>query len=113
MNTLKKHGFFWVMLGLFVGSLTAHFVFAWFAYLSNEQDYWVTVMRDMFENWQSEMLQLMLQIVLIAYLWFVGSPSSHSEEERLEAKVDWMCEQLHQHEYIKFKHFIERQYPKK
>lgn len=101
------------MLALFAGSLMAHFVFSWYAHLSEEQDYWTTVLRDMFENWQSEMLQLMLQIVLIAYLWFVGSPSSHSEEERMEAKIDWMNEQLNQQEYIKFKKFIEGKYPKK
>lgn len=113
MNTLKKHGFFWVMLLLFVGSLTAHFIFAWFAHESNEQDYFTTVMRDMFENWQSEMLQLMLQISLIAYLWFVGSPSSHSEEERMEAKMDWIMNQLNPQDAAEFKKWVEVKYPKK
>lgn len=101
------------MLGLFLGSLLAHFIFSWFAHQSQEQDFFHVVMRDMFENWQSEMLQLMLQIVLIAYLWFVGSPSSHSEEERMEAKLDFMNEQLNSVEYSKFRKFIEQKYPKK
>lgn len=113
MNTFKKHGFFWVMLALFVGSLSAHFIFAWFAHIEQEQDYWTTTLRDMFENWQSEFLQLMLQIALIAFLWFVGSPSSHSEEERLESKIDWIMNQLNGIEADKLRKELEQRFPKK
>lgn len=78
------------MLVLFSGSLLAHFIFAYYAHIEQEADYWTAILRDMFENWQSEMLQLMLQISLIAYLWFAGSLLSHSEEERMEQKIDWL-----------------------
>ena len=122
MNTLKRHGFFWVMLALFVGSLAAHWVTAWVIFVDEETEhgkpivfstYFVEVLRQTMENWQSEMLQLILQISLISYFWFVGSPSSKSEEDRLEAKVDWLMEQLNEPEASNFKRYLDKRYPKK
>jgi hypothetical protein len=60
----------------------------------------------MFENWQSETLQLMLQISLIAYLWFAGSLLSHSEES-MEQKIDWLMDQLNGIEAEKIKKELE------
>ena len=34
------------------------------------------MLRDTFENWQSEFLQLIWQVVGLAYFLYVGSPSS-------------------------------------
>ena len=44
--------------------------------------------RDTFENWQSEFLQLLWQVVGLAYFLYIGSPSSKENDDRLEAKVD-------------------------
>jgi hypothetical protein len=44
--------------------------------------------RDIFENWNAGFLQLLWQVVGLAYLLYLGSPSSHANDARLEAKVD-------------------------
>jgi len=41
-----------------------------------------------FENWQSEFLQLLWQVVGLAYFLYLGSPSSKENDDRLEAKID-------------------------
>jgi hypothetical protein len=44
--------------------------------------------RDTFENWQSEFLQLLWQVVGLAYFLYIGSPSSKENDDRMEAKLD-------------------------
>jgi hypothetical protein len=44
--------------------------------------------RDTFENWQSEFLQLLWQVVGLAYFLYLGSPSSKENDDRVEAKID-------------------------
>jgi hypothetical protein len=44
--------------------------------------------RDTFENWQSEFLQLLWQVVGLAYFLYVGSPASKENDDRTEAKLD-------------------------
>jgi TnpA family transposase len=46
------------------------------------------MMRATFENWQSEFLQLLWQVVGLAYFLYVGSPSSKENDDRMEAKLD-------------------------
>jgi hypothetical protein len=46
------------------------------------------MLRDTFENWQSEFLQLLWQVVGLAYFLYIGSPSSKENDDRMEAKVD-------------------------
>ncbi|HEY0010347.1 MAG TPA: DUF6766 family protein [Candidatus Paceibacterota bacterium] len=92
-----KYGYVWVTLVLFLGSLIGHWVFAWFAFV-NEQvahgeaievsGYLVEVLRDTFENWQSEFLQLIWQVAGLAYLLYLGSPQSKEGDDRLEDKID-------------------------
>ncbi|HEY8383684.1 MAG TPA: DUF6766 family protein [Microvirga sp.] len=93
----KRYGYAWVTLGFFLVSLIGHWVFAWFAYVSEQQahaqpiqvsDYFVEVMRDTLENWQSEFLQLLWQVGGLAILLFVGSPQSKEGDDRMEAKID-------------------------
>ena len=48
--------------------------------------------RDTFENWQSEFLQLLWQVVGLAYFLYVGSPSSKENDDRMEAKLDALLE---------------------
>ena len=65
ISGLKKKGYLWVTLVLFVLSLSLHWFFGWKAFV-NEQlehnqpavvsEYVVEMMRDTMENWQSEFL---------------------------------------------------------
>ena len=48
--------------------------------------------RDTFENWRSEFLQLLWQVVGLAYFLYVGSPSSKEKDDRVEAKIDALLE---------------------
>lgn len=36
MGRLKKRGYVWVTLGFFLVSISAHWVFAWFAYVQEQ-----------------------------------------------------------------------------
>ena len=51
-------------------------------------EYAIEVGRDTLENWQSEFLQLLWQIVGLAYFLYVGSPASKENDDRIEAKID-------------------------
>ena len=52
------------------------------------QGYVIEMGRDTFENWQSEFLQLLWQVVGLAYFLYVGSPGSKENSDRTEAKID-------------------------
>jgi len=99
----KKYGYAWITIAFFLGSLALHWFFGWKAYLGDAAahgqppqfgEYFVQMMRDTFENWQSEFLQLIWQVVGLAYFLYVGSPSSREATDRVEAKVDAL---LHLH----------------
>ena len=51
-------------------------------------EYLVELLRDTFENWQSEFLQLLWQVGGLAILLYVGSPHSKEGDDRMEAKLD-------------------------
>ena len=96
-STWKAYGYAWVTLGFFLISLIGHWLFGWFAYVSEQQahaqpiqvsDYLVEMSRDTFENWQSEFLQLLWQVGGLAILLYVGSPQSKEGDDRIEAKID-------------------------
>lgn len=97
MSIFQKYGFAWVTLGFLVISLIGHWVFGWFAYVDEQQThgasvevggYVVELLRQTFENWQSEFLQLLWQVVGLTILLYVGSPQSKESEDRSEAKLD-------------------------
>jgi hypothetical protein len=46
------------------------------------------------ENWQSEFLQLMWQVVGLSILWYVGSSQSKESDDRLEEKIDLIVQRL-------------------
>lgn len=92
-----RYGFAWVTIALFVITLTGHWIFGWFAYVREQLDhgqavevggYTIQMMRDTFENWQSEFLQLLWQVAGLALLLHVGSPQSKEGDDRMEAKID-------------------------
>ena len=97
MSPLKKYGFAWVTLGFLVLSLLGHWVFGWFSYVADQQmhdapveagGYVVEMLRETFENWQSEFLQLLWQVVGLTILLYVGSPQSKESEQRSEAMLE-------------------------
>jgi hypothetical protein len=97
LNVWSKYGFAWVTGAFFLFSLAGHWLFGWWAYVADQQqlgqpilfsEYAVEMGRDMFENWQSEFLQLLWQVCGLAILLYVGSPQSKEEEERNDAKLD-------------------------
>ena len=94
---MKRYAYLWITLAFFLISLGLHWYFGWQSYLSEAAehgrrpelaDYLSEMGRDTFENWQSEFLQLIWQVVGLAYFLYVGSPSSKENDDRLEAKVD-------------------------
>ena len=81
----KKYAYAWITLTFFLGSLLLHWYFGWLAFVDEASahgqapegaEYFREMMRDTFENWQSEFLQLLWQVVGLAYFLYLGSPSS-------------------------------------
>jgi hypothetical protein len=92
-----RYGFAWITSALFIITLSGHWIFGWYAYVDEQRalqqpievgGYTVQMMRDTFENWQSEFLQLLWQVAGLAILLHVGSPQSKEGDDRMEAKVD-------------------------
>jgi hypothetical protein len=122
MSILKKYGFAWVTLGFLIISLIGHWVFGWFAYVDDQQalsapvttdGYVVEMLRDTFENWQSEFLQLLWQVVGLTILLYVGSPQSKESEDRSEAKLDAILRKVDPEGAQKTLNSIARKYPDK
>lgn len=103
MTLWTRYSYAWITLILFLGALIGHWVFGWFAYVSEQTqhgapvqvgDYLITMLRDTMENWQSEFLQLLWQVGGLAFFLFVGSPQSKEEDDRLEEKLDLILRTL-------------------
>lgn len=98
---MKRYAYGWITLGLFLVSLGLHWIFGWYAYVDEARThaqiptlsaYLLEMGRDTFENWQSEFLQLLWQVVGLAYFLYVGSPASKENDDRMEAKIDALLE---------------------
>jgi hypothetical protein len=94
---IKGYAYGWLTMLFFLGSLFLHWWFGWSAFANEAAqhgqapevgEYTAEMLRDTFENWQSEFLQLLWQVLGLAYFLWLGSPSSHENDDRLEAKVD-------------------------
>jgi hypothetical protein len=92
-----RYGFFAFTLAFLLISMVGHWVFGWFAYVNDQQqhgaaisasDFSFEILRDTFENWQSEFLQLIWQVAGLAFLLHIGSPQSKEGDDRKEAKLD-------------------------
>jgi hypothetical protein len=75
-------------------------------------EYFVQMMRDTMENWQSEFLQLIWQVAGLAYLLYIGSPQSKEGDDRKEEKLDYIIEKLDPQNYEKLMKQWEQKYPK-
>jgi hypothetical protein len=102
-SVFKRYGFAWVTGGFFVVSLAGHWLFGWFAFVSEQRahqqpvavsEYVVQMTRDTLENWQSEFLQLLWQVAGLAMLLHVGSPQSKEGDDRVEAKIDYILQTI-------------------
>ncbi|HEU4651259.1 MAG TPA: DUF6766 family protein [Croceibacterium sp.] len=96
-GVLGKYSYAWLTLAFFLVSLVLHWHFGWQAFqeqarahgqLPQFAEFVTEAARDTFENWQSEFLQLLWQVVGLAYFLYLGSPSSKENDDRLEAKID-------------------------
>lgn len=97
LTVWKRYGFAWVTGGLFLFSLVGHWMAGWFEFVQEQQahgqaiefgPYAVQMLRGTLENWQSEFLQLVWQVVGLTYFLYIGSPQSKEEDDRLEDKID-------------------------
>ena len=97
LGIFGKYAYGWLTLCFFLGSLLLHWYFGWKSFLAEAQEhgqvaevseYLDQMLRDTFENWQSEFLQLLWQVLGLAYFLYVGSPSSKENDDRMEAKID-------------------------
>lgn len=102
-SIFKNYGFVWVTGGFFLISLIGHWFFGWYAYADEQyahnlaadfKGYEIEMLRDTFENWQSEFLQLIWQVAGLAMLLHVGSPQSKEGDDRIEAKIDAILLQI-------------------
>ena len=93
----RRYAYGWITLGFFLGSFLLHWYFGWETFVeeaaSHGQEpesaaYLNQMLRDTFENWQSEFLQLLWQVVGLTYFLYLGSPSSKENDDRMEVKID-------------------------
>ena len=93
----RRYAYGWITLGFFLGTLLLHWYFGWQSFVEEARSqgeapeqaaYLNQMLRDTFENWQSEFLQLMWQVLGLAYFLYVGSPSSKENDDRVELKID-------------------------
>lgn len=78
-------------------------MFGWFRFISKQRQHGqaievaafvIQMLRDTFENWQSEFLQLLWQVGGLAILLHIGLPQSREGDERKEAKLDMILRRV-------------------
>ena len=93
----RRYAYGWLTLAFFLGSLFLHWYFGWQDFLENARSHGETpefanfaneMGRETFENWQSEFLQLLWQVLGLAYFLYIGSPASKENDDRAELKLD-------------------------
>ena len=100
----RKYLYGWLTILFFLVSFALHWFFGWRTFVDDAAQqgqvpelsaYLNEMLRDMFENWQSEFLQLLWQVLGLAYFLYVGSPSSKESGDRVEAKIDALLRAHH------------------
>jgi hypothetical protein len=121
-SPFHKYSFLWVTLGFFLISLFGHWVFAWSAYVQEQDEhsrpvevveYFIETSRDTLENWQSEFLQLIWQVAGLAILLHIGSPQSKEGDERKEEKIEAILRAVDQKNAEETIEQLDKKYPKK
>ena len=84
----KKYAYAWITIAFFLISIVLHWLFGWYAFVDDAaqhgqqpqmSEYLVEMGRDTFENWQSEFLQLLWQVVGLAYFLYLGKEVAQKE----------------------------------
>jgi hypothetical protein len=97
LGALGKYSYAWLTLAFFLISAALHWYFGWQDFSEDARTHGEQpefspfanqILRETFENWQSEFLQLLWQVLGLAYFLYIGSPSSKENDDRLEAKID-------------------------
>ncbi|MBL8791829.1 MAG: hypothetical protein JNM45_15155 [Rhizobiales bacterium] len=100
---LGKYAYGWLTLAFFLVSLLLHWITGWHAFVAESSShgelpdlgtYSIEMLRDTFENWQSEFLQLLWQVVGLAYFLYIGSPASKENDDRMEEKIDTLLRRI-------------------
>jgi hypothetical protein len=122
MKIFKRYSFLVVTGMIFVMSLAAHWTYSWFMYLDQQRSlnqpvvftgYINKTMDEMAQNWQSEFLQVIWEVVGLTILRFAGSPMAKGGEERNEAILRKLLEKrLDPNEARQFLKELEQKYPK-
>jgi hypothetical protein len=103
-------------------SVSLHWLFAWYSYIREQNehnqpihlsDYFNETIRDTMENWQSEFLQLIWQVVGLSILWYVGSSQSKEADDRLEEKIDLLIQRLDSEKGKQLIQELDKKYPRK
>jgi hypothetical protein len=119
LGPFRRYAFLWVTLGFFLFSLAGHWLFAWFRFVEDQRahgqpvevgTYAVQTLETMFENWQSEFLQLIWQVAGLAFFLFVGSPQSREGQDVLEAKIDRILRKVDPEEGAQLIRELEQRY---
>jgi hypothetical protein len=70
------------------------------------------MLRDTFENWQSEFLQLIWQVAGLAFLIYIGSLQSKAGDERKEAKLDLILKSVNPEKADELINNLDTKYPR-
>ena len=85
---MKKHFQYWgalyILVLLFVGSFVGQFIYQ----VMLGKDDVIQFLAAVFENWQSEWIQLFVQALLIQALGHVLYKKEKEDQERIERKLD-------------------------
>ncbi|HEX5111428.1 MAG TPA: DUF6766 family protein [Saprospiraceae bacterium] len=121
-NIFKKFGFLWVTITLFIGSTIGLWHYNWKVYVADQKAhnepiemsaYFDQVLKSTFENWQSEFLEVIWEVLGLAFLFAVGSPVSKEGEERKEEKIDLLIKLLDPENGKKEIDKLNKKWPKK
>jgi uncharacterized protein DUF6766 len=121
MGVGRKYAYAWLTVLFFTISIAGHWYFGWRAYVTEQtefhhsiqlSDYATQWARDMFENWQSEFLQLLWQVCGLAFFLYVGSPQSKEGDDRHEAKLDAILQAVDPKKAEDICRDLEKRYPK-
>ena len=82
----RNYSYIWITAVLFAGS----FAVQWATHSGDFAEF----INAVAENWQSEFLQLIWQVLGLKWFLCVGSPASRDGQDRLEDKVDQIRYQL-------------------
>jgi hypothetical protein len=120
-SLLRRKGYLWATLLLFIISVALHWYFGWTHFKHDQEahgqpvvvsEYTAEMLKDTFENWQSEFLQLIWQVAGLAFLWYAGSPQSKEGDDRKEEKLDYLIKKLDPDNYSQLMKQWNEKYPK-